>query len=77
MPCRLIRVAKITCPRYLNAEIDPTVVQPGAFLKATLGSGAYAAGSYEVRIDAYNAAGDFLTGESHTLFDRITPARAW
>jgi len=59
---------KVTCPRYLNAEIDPTIVQPGAFLKATLGSGSFAAGSYEVRIDAYNAAGDFLKGESLTLF---------
>ena len=59
---------KVTCPRYLNAELDPTIVQPGAFLKSTLGSGGFAAGPYEVRIDVYNAAGDFLKGESHTLF---------
>lgn len=61
-------LAKVTCPRYLNAEIDPTIVQPGAYLKATIASGAFSIGSYEMRIDAYNATGDFLVGESHTLF---------
>jgi hypothetical protein len=60
--------AKVTCPRYLNAEIDPSIVQPGAFLKATLRSGTLATGSHEVRIDCYNAAGDFLKGESMVLF---------
>lgn len=60
--------AKVTCPRYANAEVDLGIVQPGAFLKATLGSSAFAAGSYEVRIDAYNATGDFLKGETRTLF---------
>ena len=58
----------VTCPSYLNAEIDPTIVQPGAFLKATLGSSAFAAGSYEMRIDGYNATGNFVQGETHTLF---------
>ena len=49
-------------------------MQPGAFLKATLRSASFAAGSYEVRIDAYNAAGDFLKGESLTLFiDNSSP----
>jgi hypothetical protein len=65
---------KVTCPRYLNAEVDPTIVQPGAYLKATIASGAYPTGSYEMRIDAYSGTGDFLTGESHTLFiDNETP----
>lgn len=59
---------KVTCPTYLNAELDATIVQPGAFLKATIGSGGFAAGSYEVRIDAYDAAGNFVRGESLTLF---------
>jgi hypothetical protein len=68
---------KVAHASYLNAENDPTIVQPGAFLKATLGSGGFAAGSYEVRIDAYNAGGDFLKGETHTLFiDNSTPSVA-
>lgn len=69
--------AKVTCPRYLNAEVDPVIVQPGAFLKATLGSSAFTPGSYEVRIDAYNATGDFLKGETITLYvDNRIPAVA-
>jgi hypothetical protein len=60
--------AKVTCPRYLNAETDASIVQPGAFLKATLGSGSFSAGSYEVRIDAYNASGDLLKSHDITLF---------
>ncbi len=68
---------KVTGPRYLNAEIDPTIVQPGSFLKATLGSASFTPGSYEVRIDAYNAAGDFLKGEVLTLFvDNSSPGVA-
>jgi hypothetical protein len=59
---------KLIHPSYLNAELDSTIVQPGAFLKATIGSGGFAAGSYEVRIDAFDAAGDFLRGELITLF---------
>jgi len=67
----------VTCPSYLNAEIDPTIVQPGAFLKATLGSSAFAAGSYQMRIDGYNATGNFVRGETHTLFiDNEVPAVA-
>jgi hypothetical protein len=60
--------AKVPAPRYLNAEVDASIVQPGAYLKATLGASAFAPGSYEVRIDAYNAAGDFLTGEQIVLY---------
>jgi hypothetical protein len=65
--------SKVSGPRYLNAEIDPTIVQPGSFLKATLGSGSFPAGSHEVRIDAYNAVGAFLKGESLTLFVDNSP----
>ena len=43
-------------------------MQPGTFLKATLFSATFPTGSYEMRIDGYNAAGDFLRGETHTLF---------
>jgi hypothetical protein len=66
---------KVLHGSYLNAEIDPTIVQPGAFLKATFHAGGLTAGSYQVRIDCYDAAGDFLKGESHTLFiDNSSPA---
>ncbi|MEY2689993.1 MAG: hypothetical protein RL375_4193 [Pseudomonadota bacterium] len=60
--------AKVPAPRYLNAELDPTIVQPGAHLKATLGASTFAPGSYEVRIDTFNAAGEFLTGEQIVLY---------
>lgn len=66
---------KVNAPRYLNAELDPVIVQPGAFLKARLDTRGFAPGSYEVRIDAYNAAGDHLKGEALTLFiDNSSPA---
>ncbi len=68
VPLDLTPIGKVPAPRYLNAEVDASIVQPGAYLKATLGASAFAPGSYEVRIDAYNAAGDFLTGEQITLF---------
>ena len=43
-------------------------MQPGTFLKATLFSGTFPTGSYEMRIDGYSAAGAFVRGETHTLF---------
>ena len=55
-------------PNYHNPELDPTIVQPGTFLKATLFSATFPTGSYEMRIDGYNAAGAFLRGETHRLF---------
>ena len=65
---------KVFHPRYLNAERDPTIVQPGAFLKATLGADGFAAGSYEVRIDGYDPTGNLLRSQSITLYvDNAVP----
>lgn len=58
---------KVPTACYRNAEVDPDVVQPGTFLKATLPSGGFPPGSYEVRIDGYDADGDLLRSDTLTL----------
>jgi hypothetical protein len=61
-------IAPVTCPRYANAELDASIVQPGAYLKATLGASAFAPGSYEVRIDSYRSDGSWIGSDHVTLY---------
>lgn len=63
-------------PIYRNVQRDSAFVQPGAMLFATLHTGAFVPGPYELRIDTYDKDGANLGAESVTLFIDNRPATA-